>query len=302
VLTLQAAVEIILAAGAGLLLARDLRRAWRDPLRRPVTLLVAGLMAILLIGVIGGRSHPSPWWLVVPGGILAWEVARGWRLVPRCYLREAGIGVFAVGLLLAALGLGMEQGSIVTALVAAAGALGFAAVGVRALASPRAPALACGRREPLRAPGESATEEHGMSPERTIGAVVLFIGLASLGVLAWASRTIGDFIVLGVFAAFGAGCVLLGWRLLLLPASSGGQAAQPAQPAAAARSARRVKLSHACSTAGVLLLMACALVPEHWYPVALLFIGIALLAIAHVLTPCEERLEKLRKARARTYL
>jgi hypothetical protein len=141
-----------------------------------------------------------------------------------------------------------------------------------------------------------------MSPERTIGAVVLFIGLASLGVLAWASRIIGDFIVLGVFATFGAGCVLIGWRLLLLPASSGGQAAQPAQPAAAARSARRVKLSHACSTAGVLLLMACALVPEHWYPVALLFLGIAFLAVAHVLTPCEERLEKLRKARARTYL
>jgi hypothetical protein len=43
-------------------------------------------------------------------------------------------------------------------------------------------------------------------------------------------------------------------------------------------------------------------VPEHWYPVALLFIGIALLAIAHVLTPCEERLEKLRKVRTKNYL
>jgi hypothetical protein len=139
VLTLQAAVELILAAGAAVLLARDLRRAWRDPLRRPVTLLVAGLMAILLIGVIGGRSHPSPWWLVVPGGILAWEVSRGWRLVPRCHLREAGIGVFAVSLLLAALGLVMEQGSIATALVAAAGALGFAAVGLFVLSHRREP-------------------------------------------------------------------------------------------------------------------------------------------------------------------
>ena len=138
-----------------------------------------------------------------------------------------------------------------------------------------------------------------MSPERTIGAVVLFLGLASLGVLAWASRTTGNFIVLGVLAAFGVGCVLLGWRFMLIPASSSGPAAQrtPAAP-----SPRRVKLSHACSTAGVLLLVACALVPEHWYPVALLFTGVALLAVAHVLTPCEERLEKLRKARAQTYL
>jgi len=44
VLTLQTAVELILAAGAAFLLARDLRRAWRDPLRRPVSLLVAGLV------------------------------------------------------------------------------------------------------------------------------------------------------------------------------------------------------------------------------------------------------------------
>jgi hypothetical protein len=138
-----------------------------------------------------------------------------------------------------------------------------------------------------------------MSPERTIGTVVLFLGLASLGVLAWASRTTGHFIVLGVLATFGVGCVLLGWRLMLIPASSPGPAAQRAL---AAPSSRRAKLSHACSTAGVLLLIACALVPEHWYPVALLFTGVALLAVAHVLTPCEERLEKLRKARAQTYL
>lgn len=139
-----------------------------------------------------------------------------------------------------------------------------------------------------------------MSPERTIGAVVLFIGLASFGVLAWASRSIGiNVFALGAFVVFGAGCVLLAWRLFLIPASP---AVPAAQPAAAAPSPRRVRLSHVCSTAGVLLLIACALVPEHWYPVALLFMGIAFLAIAHALTPCEERLEKLRKARAQTYL
>lgn len=138
-----------------------------------------------------------------------------------------------------------------------------------------------------------------MSPERTIGAVLLFIGLASFAVLAWVSRNMNAFMVLGVLAVFGAACVLLAWRLFLIAAPPGTEAAQPTT---ATRSPRRARLSHACSTAGVLLLMACALVPQHWYPVALLFIGIALLAIAHVLTPCEERLEKLRKARASDHL
>jgi hypothetical protein len=137
-----------------------------------------------------------------------------------------------------------------------------------------------------------------VSPERTIGAVVLFIGLGSLAVLAWALRHVSDFMVLGVLAVFGAGCVLLAWRLFLIPPAPGAVAAQLAHAAPS----RRVTLSHACSTAGVLLLIACVLVPSHWRPVALLFLGIALLAIAHALTPCEERLEKLRKARAQTRL
>jgi hypothetical protein len=127
-MSLQVAVELVLAAGAAFLLARDLRRAWRDPLRRPVTLLMASLVAALLIGVIGGQSHPSPWWLLVPGGILVWEVARGWRVVPRCHLQEAGVGAFALGLVLAALGLGTSAGSTAVALLAAAGAAGVAAL------------------------------------------------------------------------------------------------------------------------------------------------------------------------------
>jgi hypothetical protein len=139
VLTLQAAVELILAAGAAVLLARDLRRAWRDPLRRPVTLLVAALMTVLLIGVIVGGSHPSPWWLLVPGGVLVWEVVRGWRVVPRCHLREAGIGAFAAGLVLAAFGLGMYEDSISTVLLAVAALMGAAALGLFWLSHRREP-------------------------------------------------------------------------------------------------------------------------------------------------------------------
>jgi hypothetical protein len=138
-----------------------------------------------------------------------------------------------------------------------------------------------------------------MSPERTIGAVLLFIGLAAFAMLAWVFRNMNAFMVLGVLTVFGTGCVLLALRLFLIPAAPGVAAAQPC---AAAPSARRARLSHACSTAGVLLLMACALVPTHWHPVVLLFLGIAFLAVAHVLTPCEERLDKLRKARANTSL
>jgi hypothetical protein len=160
-LNLQIAVELILAAGAAVLLVRDLRRAWRDPLRRPVSLLMAAFMAALLIGVIIGGSHPSPWWLVVPGGILAWEVVRGWRLVPRCHLRETGIGLFAVGLLLAALSLGKEQDSAATMLLAMAGAMGLAAVVLFVLSHRREP-------RPWRADDVSHYERRAIQrPKRT---------------------------------------------------------------------------------------------------------------------------------------
>jgi hypothetical protein len=42
--------------------------------------------------------------------------------------------------------------------------------------------------------------------------------------------------------------------------------------------------------------MLSVLVP--WQPVVLLFLGLALLAVSHALTPCVERMEQLRKARA----
>jgi hypothetical protein len=127
-MTVRAITEIILALGAVLLLARDMHRTWFDPLRRPVTLLVAALIAGLLAGALGGRPHPSPWWLVLPGGVLAWEVGRGWRRAPRCHFWEAGIGAFGASLLLAAVGLSVKGGSGPAALLAtAAGAAGVGA-------------------------------------------------------------------------------------------------------------------------------------------------------------------------------
>jgi hypothetical protein len=114
----QTAIELVLAAGALALFGRDLYRAWRDAQRRPMSLLVAGLMVVLLAGVLGGREHPHPWWLAVPAAILGWEAARGWRRTPRCHLWEAGVGAFALGLVLAALGLTV-QGMLLVPAVAA---------------------------------------------------------------------------------------------------------------------------------------------------------------------------------------
>ncbi len=142
------------------------------------------------------------------------------------------------------------------------------------------------------------------SPERVAGGVIFCIGLVSFGVLAWASRSgigpertldAGDVVFMSVFAIFGLFCVLMGWRLLRSPASFEGAPVAP--QAAPALPRKRVTLSTACSTAGVIFLVLAALLPEHFYPVVLLFAGIALLAVSHALTPCEERIDKLRKVR-----
>jgi hypothetical protein len=127
-MTLRAVTELTLALGAALLLGRDLRRVWLDQLRRPITLLVSALTGGLLIGALGGQPHPSPWWLVLPGSVLVWEVGRGWRHASRSHLWEVGIGAFGASLLLAAVGLGLRSGSSSVVLLASAAVA--AAVGV----------------------------------------------------------------------------------------------------------------------------------------------------------------------------
>jgi len=126
-MTLQSVVELVLAVGAVLLLTRDMRRAWLDQLRRPITLLMAASIAGLLLGAIVEPPYPSPWWLLLPGSVLAWEVGRGWRRAPRCHLWEAGVGAFAVSLLLTAVALGSAVASVAPVLLMAGGAT--AAVG-----------------------------------------------------------------------------------------------------------------------------------------------------------------------------
>lgn len=133
---------------------------------------------------------------------------------------------------------------------------------------------------------------------------MLCLGGASLAVLALASRKIlsldrgldfGDLVVLGVFAAFGLCCALIGWRLLRHREKT----EAPAAPLPAGNDPpMRVRLSHVCAAAGVVLLISSVLLPADWHPVVPLFAGLALLAVSHVLTPCVERIEQLRRARA----
>ena len=129
-MSLQLAVELILAVAALSLLARDLRRAGLDRLRRPVTLLAAALVAALLVGTLGGRAYPSPWWLAVPGAVLVWELVRGWRRTPRSHLWEAGIGSFGVGLVLAGGGLGLAGTVLADVLLVGAAAAALVGAGL----------------------------------------------------------------------------------------------------------------------------------------------------------------------------
>ena len=135
---------------------------------------------------------------------------------------------------------------------------------------------------------------------KAVAGVVFFIGLGAFAVLAAAARKVmlleravdaGDFVVLSVLAVFGAFCIYIGTLLY-------GERSERRSAAPEETPRRRVTVSQGCASAGVLLLIFSVLVPEQWYPVVLLFLGLALLAVSHVLTPCEERIAKLRRARA----
>ena len=54
----------------------------------------------------------------------------------------------------------------------------------------------------------------------------------------------------------------------------------------------KARVSAACAAAGVILLVLAALLPERWYPMIPLFLGLALLAVSHVLTPCQDQITR----------
>jgi hypothetical protein len=139
----------------------------------------------------------------------------------------------------------------------------------------------------------------GIARVKTVAAVVFLVGLVAFGVMGWGARKVallgrldpGDVAVFGVLAVFGVFCMALAWQFfrergVALPV-----------PAPKPESPRRVGVSRACAAIGVVLLILAMLIPETWYPVVLLFVGLGFLCVSHVLTPCVERLEQLKKAR-----
>jgi hypothetical protein len=54
--------------------------------------------------------------------------------------------------------------------------------------------------------------------------------------------------------------------------------------------AARIRASNACAVVGVLLLVLAGVSPAAWYPVVPLFLGLALIGVSHVLTPCQDQI------------
>jgi hypothetical protein len=57
------------------------------------------------------------------------------------------------------------------------------------------------------------------------------------------------------------------------------------------------KISSACAAGGVFMLVLASLLPSRWHPVPILFAGLALIAISHVLTPCRDQITRWWRAR-----
>jgi hypothetical protein len=57
----------------------------------------------------------------------------------------------------------------------------------------------------------------------------------------------------------------------------------------------RATASNICASLGVLLLIFAGLASADWYAAVALFVGLALLAVSHVLTPCLDRIAVWRK-------
>ena len=57
------------------------------------------------------------------------------------------------------------------------------------------------------------------------------------------------------------------------------------------------RISFACAGPGVAMVVLASVLPPHWHPVPILFGGLALIAISHVLTPCRDQITRWWRAR-----
>lgn len=56
------------------------------------------------------------------------------------------------------------------------------------------------------------------------------------------------------------------------------------------RSSNRVAISNGCAAVGVLLLVLAGVSTPDWYPVVQFSVGVGLIAVSHVLTPCRDQI------------
>ena len=60
---------------------------------------------------------------------------------------------------------------------------------------------------------------------------------------------------------------------------------------------RRSGASNVLAGVGVLLLILASVSPADWFPTVPLFVGLALIAVSHVLTPCQDQITRWWRAR-----
>ncbi len=57
------------------------------------------------------------------------------------------------------------------------------------------------------------------------------------------------------------------------------------------------RASSICALVGVALLVFAAVLPSAWYPAVPLFAGLLLIAVSHVLTPCQDQITRWWRSR-----
>jgi hypothetical protein len=67
-------------------------------------------------------------------------------------------------------------------------------------------------------------------------------------------------------------------------------------------STNRVRLSIGCAIGGVFLSLLAGVMPGGWYPAIPLFLGLLLICISHVLTPCRDQITPWWRRRLRSWV
>jgi hypothetical protein len=67
-------------------------------------------------------------------------------------------------------------------------------------------------------------------------------------------------------------------------------------------SSTRIRLSNGCAIGGVFLLLVAGTLPGGWYLTIPLFLGLLLICISHLLTPCQDQITLWWRQRLRSWM